>query len=381
LTLKQIMAHSIEISGAPAKHIEQPQERFHSVINFPNFLLQVLRVLTQQDVPLDDKRLLDAFEKYLPQLGDNRIEAVKEFAYQLLFCRYLLDHFVVKREFSEGDKDGSWSLKRYQWSASPTDKQWRGRYDNAFGSSDENIGVNRPIRMLLSAFHVSTPTQSYKHWLNAVLRYLWTTSWQEEEEEGWPIDPTRYLRHLESIAKAFVFDRYLKSDGGLDYHDIIYVNQGVCQTSNEDLSDADMSKSLSYTGIQNNLVFNYLDYLLWLRNRAAPDKDPKIDDYEFTFRSSVEHIYPRQPKSDPLLPEKIRDSFGNLCLISHSKNSELSNYGFDAKKEHYKHSKMDSIKQYRIMKNRTWGDAEIVWHERAMMAVLRSALETGDGSF
>ncbi|MCZ5654253.1 hypothetical protein O5541_13790 [Escherichia coli] len=33
-------------------------------------------------------------------------------------------------------------------------------------------GVNRRVLMLLSAFHVSTPTLVYKRWLNGALRYL-----------------------------------------------------------------------------------------------------------------------------------------------------------------------------------------------------------------
>ncbi len=42
--------------------MKEAPERFNTVINFPNFLLHVLRVDTQADIPLDDKRLLDTLK-------------------------------------------------------------------------------------------------------------------------------------------------------------------------------------------------------------------------------------------------------------------------------------------------------------------------------
>ncbi len=67
---------------------------------------------------------------------------------------------MIKREFARG-RD-SWSLKRLH-------HYGPGNYNyvNTFGGEDvDRDGVNRQLLMLLSAFHVSTPTPAYKHWLN-----------------------------------------------------------------------------------------------------------------------------------------------------------------------------------------------------------------------
>jgi hypothetical protein len=339
-------------------------ERFNTVINFPNFLLHVLRVQSERDIPLDDKRLISTFEEHVLQ-QDGAIAKVKAFAYDLLRCKYLFDRYVIKREFIKGT-DG-WSLKSYKWNdGGGSNRAGRGNYVNTFGEEDANTGENRRILMLLSAFHVSTPTMVYKHWLNAALFHLFTAS---------EIQAVDYLRYLELVAKAFVFDRFLASAGGLDYYVIIYNNKGVCQTNAKSVSAECMQERLSFGNIENNLVFNYLDYLLWLENEAT---DRTVSPYEFTFRSSVEHYYPQHPMPghDPLPPELL-NSFGNLCLISHSKNSRLSNFMPEAKKEYYGNNAIDSVKQHLMMKFPRWDADSIITHYNAMKNVLVNSLEDG----
>lgn len=84
-------------NGKPG-HSEKVQEedgdegsaQFGAVIDFPNFLLQVLSMVPGSDftdVPLDDKQLLTAFEPLLR--GDAAL--VQDFAFRLLRCRFLLD--------------------------------------------------------------------------------------------------------------------------------------------------------------------------------------------------------------------------------------------------------------------------------------------------
>ena len=59
--------------------------RFNTIVNFSNFLLHILRIQTQKDVPLDDKRLIDSFKEYLfVGTKEEQLSAVKEFGYNLL---------------------------------------------------------------------------------------------------------------------------------------------------------------------------------------------------------------------------------------------------------------------------------------------------------
>ncbi|EMF0755841.1 HNH endonuclease, partial [Enterobacter hormaechei] len=74
-------------------------------------------------------------------------------------------------------------------------------------------------------------------------------------------------------------------------------------------------------------------------------------------------------------------SFGNLCLISHSKNSRLSNFQPKQKQEHFEASlernEIDSLKLLAMIelmkKNNQWGEEEIATHEAEMLAVLTGA--------
>lgn len=331
-------------------------ERFHAVINFPNFLLQVLRVMQGQDVPLDDKRLLQSFDTFLlnnDSLDNKKITRVKNFIFALLRCKHLFDHCVIKREFV-ADKEG-WSLKRYK-----KDTSNNGYYVKSFGEEEQTADINCQLLMLLAAFHVSAPTQAYKHWLNAALYWLY--------QSQSPVSASAYLAQLESVAKAFVFDRFLAAEGA-EYFSIIYQYRGHCQTVA--LTNAEMKKRLCYGKIQNNLVFNYLDYLLWLH---FYNNDDRIKEFEFTARSSVEHYYPQHPLPGfELWDDPDLNCFGNLCLISHSKNSRLSNLMPEAKQSYYKHNKIDSIKQYLMMKGE-WNTANCKAHQNNMFEVLKGAL-------
>jgi hypothetical protein len=122
--------------------------------------------------------------------------------------------------------------------------------------------------------------------------------------------------------------------------------------------------------------------LLWrkgLKNNAV------IAEFEFTFRSSVEHFYPQHPM-DGFLPldDKFLHLFGNLCLISHSKNSRLSNFPPKNKLVHFKpaiaQKKIDSLKLYQMLKTTEkksdWGEDEIIEHGKDMLETLFHSTRT-----
>lgn len=334
---------------------EETPERFNTVINFPNFLLQVLRTTTGKDIPLDDKRLISSFDEHLLIKAD-AAERVRCFTYNLLKCKFLFDHYVIRREYTGNTDD--WSLKRLKWQNSSGSND----YVNTFGAEDSDTDTNRRVLMLLSAFHTSTPTMVYKHWLSAALYFLFRAE---------SIDAKSYLNHLESIARCFVYDRFLAYGDGADYYEIIFRREG--QLSASRWSDIDKTK-LMFGNIANNFVFNYLDYLLWCKHSK---ENVELRKYSFSFRSSVEHYYPQNPMSgfDKLDPS-IVDSFGNLCLISHSKNSRLSNFSPKAKQDYYQNSDIDSIKQWLMMSSNTpWGADEIQQHNDDMIEVFKKDLE------
>lgn len=363
LTLSDILAkpHQLPPDNGDAN---VGSERFNSVINFSNFLLHVLRVLTKKNIALDDKRLLEQFDRYLRDNSNNKVRAVQDFLYALLKCKYLFDQYIIKREFSDG-KD-KWSLKKLHF-YNVKSQSYINTFDDSQNQDSEDgfDGINRQILMLLSSLHVSTPTLVYKHWLNGALFHLFYMD---------KVTPRLYLQKLEYLVRQFVYGRFLTVEKN-DYYELIY--QGISY-SKFDSDNQKIMQLLNYGMIENNLVFNYLDYLLW-RDGIKEKKDDVITQFEFTFRSSVEHFYPQHPiDGHRKLAGNDLHCFGNLCLISHSKNSKLSNLQPTAKRDHFKaaitNKNIDTLKLYEMIKlmnnAQEWTETQIEEHEQSMLAIL-----------
>lgn len=370
-TISQLLVKTAKPIFDNSSTTDESPDRFNTIINFANFLLHILRIQTKSDVPLDDKRLLELFEPFLK--NDDSKEFVKQFGYNLLKSKFYFDKYIIKREFAKGTDH--WSLKRLKW--------YEGNkvsYVNSFDAdnAETNDGVNREILMLLSMFHVSNPTLVYKHWLNASLRFVIEYSGTNLAND--------YKTYLENLAKAFLNDRYLAKNKK-DFFEIIYTNEGKQKNL---ATDIDINQLNQGTAVE-NFIFNYLDYLLWQDYRADKNyfkikngqafSDNRVKDFEYTFRSSVEHYYPQHPIDENF---KLKgqdavwlDNLGNLCLISGSKNSRLSNFMPAAKKDYYTGSlTIDSIKQRIMMEYEYWdtngtnNHNEIKEHSEKMTGIL-----------
>ncbi|MCR3959245.1 DUF262 domain-containing protein [Aeromonas veronii] len=366
---------NLDGEAQPKEEESAGSERFNSVINFSNFLLHVLRIISREPlstegVPLDDKQLIDQFELRVLKHADP-VTAVQQFIYALLKCKYLFDQFVIKREFSQSN-DG-WSLKRLHWYSAKSVS-----YINIFDDNDGGFeGINRQLLMLLSAFHVSTPTLVYKHWLNGALRYLFDTYRPDQT-----LDAAGYLAYLETQAYRFVFLRFLSPGEGASYYQMLYGDAALLPRIQCDENwRKSIEAKLCFGKIENNFVFNFLDYLLWGEGR---EKNEVTRRFEFTFRSSVEHFSPQHPMDGyKRVEEDSLHAFGNLCLISHSKNSRLSNFQPKQKLEHFEvslaRSEIDSLKLYAMIqlmkKNNRWAAEEITQHQDQMLDVLAKEVE------
>ena len=383
LTISQLLEKSaLPVLEKSETENENP-DRFNTVINFSNFLLHILRIQTKQDIQLDDKSLLELFDPFLKK--DENKEFVKLFGYNLLKGKFFFDKYVIKREFAKGEDN--WSLKRLKWYEGNKvgDKN---TFDN--DDAESNEGNNREILMLLSMFHVSNPTLVYKHWLNAALKYVL---------ENDNFTARDYKTYLENLARAFLNDRFL-ANTPKDYFEIIYTNSGISKNTSNDI---DTTKLNQGTAVE-NFIFNYLDYLLWQNYRTQDKeyfiikgtetkeiKDIRVKDFEYTFRSSVEHYYPQNPingQPSIAITEEQRqkgetdwlNNFGNLCLISSNKNSRLSNFMPDTKRKEFLNEKtnpkIDSIKQRIMMEYETWDTSgsnnfnEIEHHSSKMIELL-----------
>lgn len=315
-------------------------DRFTPPINFPNFLLHVLKITKINSVSLDDKSLLDSFKAY-----DETF--VKDFGFNLLKMRFIFDNYIIKREYSSSTDD--WSLKQaYKYK---NNKQINIQYKNRF----EKEYKNKQILMLLSMFHVSNPSQIYKYWLTSVLNYLFYQYNNNINEE-------LYIDYLEKLAERFLKNRYLAKEPQ-EFDQIIFKNVKIN-------SEIDIEKLDKGTAVE-HFIFNYMDYLLWKGNQS-------FKYFTFSFSNSIEHFYPQNPIEGH---EKIKDntilnSFGNLCLISVSKNAKLNNHPPLSKKAYYPNNQYDSLKQHKMMKNAEgWNIDSIIKHKNEMLSILKLEVE------
>ncbi|QNX04878.1 MULTISPECIES: GmrSD restriction endonuclease domain-containing protein [Acinetobacter] len=348
---------------------EEKPERFNSIINFPNFLLQVLQIWLSQTmhnekVALDDKQLIDQFEKYILLKGQGNqehervIENVKGFMFTLLKCKFIFDQYIVKRDYSTDHDD--WSikkLKRYENS---------GSYVNTLDG--DSFEINQKILLLMTAFHVSTPTLSYKYWLNGALYWLYQNKDKSVSD---------YFNALQHLARKFIFQKYLSS-GQIDYFDLIYDTPAI-----DDLKINQLKRKISFGNIENNFVFNYLDFLIYCNaeKRNLDDRYDVIKKFKFTQRSSVEHFYAQQIEGerDKLDHENLH-RFGNLCLISSSKNSSIGNRLPSAKRDYFmpeiRKGKIDTLKLYLMIQTleeeKVWKKEQILDHEKKMLDLFES---------
>jgi len=103
-------------------------DHFQPIIDFPNFLLIVLKItrLRNEDdfdplsFTLDDKELIKEFEKVnlTPQF-------VKNFAYNLLLAKYFLDNYVIHHSNGEDRAiENPWKLQYYYKRREKTDSTY-----------------------------------------------------------------------------------------------------------------------------------------------------------------------------------------------------------------------------------------------------------------
>ena len=358
---------------------------FTPVIDFPNFLMHVLRIYLEmtdkcgdftKTVPLDEKYLLNSFEE---KIKDDD-EAVRNFIYVLLICRYLFDCYVIKSNAIRTGEE-NWSL----WAVRPNGSSYY--YKNTFGNNTEskndekldNSDDTKIVVMLLSMFHVSNPSRIYKNWLYAVLRWLFNNKDNVKSDE--------YVNFLEKLCDDFYFGNNCQ---GKDITEIILDKVEF------DLNSGDKENWDDGVNVP-NFVFNRLDYQLWKffhkqeqKVEILPENDKWLTiknkeaiwkKFRFTFRSSVEHHYPQHPSEEhglEKLDQETLDNFGNLYLLSQSKNSRLSNLPPEAKLTYYPNGDYDSLKQALMMEKtkelNNWKAEEILKHGEDMWALLNTPI-------
>ena len=361
-----------DVDGALEK--SDAEVRFESIIDFPYFLLHVLRVFCRAErlsmdgaeelgSLLDDKCLLADYNKVIAcgqmdgrPIKENKGGFAREFILFLLRSRFLFDKFIIKRERVEGDQEGSWSLKELR---APNKKPY---YANTGGvkKSKTQEEAHAECLMIQSALRVSYTSPKVMHWVTRLLECLFDAK----------LKLPKLADKAERIAAEAVAENFFV--------------QTLSEYSEYDIKEYEFGDYAFGVGTP-HIVFNYLDYLLWKKAKKT------YKDFVFEFRNSVEHWYPQHPSDGSIEPWDERDVFGNLCIISRSVNSKFSNLSPASKMDTYrgmvqkgslKLRKMGEIIDDELRKTEKPGVAAKLWrqsacakHEKKMIRLLCSALQ------
>lgn len=324
--------------------------RFSSIINFPNFLLQVNAAMSNNasstNELLYDKKLIDNLKKYF----DNS-ENAKNFIYNLLKFRFLFDKFIIKTDENDKKEGEKWSLKML--------KKYRSSNKDTFSYVD-TLNNNGLVVALQSCLRITYTSPRAMEWIFTLLKQL---------------------------------DENKKAD---------YIQEILEQYTKEKVKNA-LEKSTSYPMCE-RIVLTYLDYILY-RNYMIGGQDSKINqklqnafkvvgnvnlknlkEWEFKFRDSIEHFYPQNPSGDSIEcmnDDGILNSFGNLALVTTSGNSKFSNLAPSAKLTTYPNIITQSLKlilMSECIKNGTLDEYKeaIVKHGQEMLSILRYDVEYVD---
>ena len=315
----------------------EENERFESIITFPNFLLitnEVLNISSEDapskddDASLDDKKFIDELKIH----WDSNDSALK-FIFNLLKLRFLFDKYIIKREFArEYKEEGRWSLQHlemYQDSGNQKKPMYKLTY-NLTGDDSEKDKTNL-LKILQSALRITYTSPKTMHWISKALCAL---------NKNEKYDVTQLLEK--------------------------YACDKVCEAN-----------YLTTNGFSvDRIVFTYLDYVLWRDNKS------EFEGFQFQFRTSIEHFFPQNPETDSWkgLPDDPLNNFGNLALITVSANSKFSNLLPQAKVYNYKDIINQSPKLMRMAKlmdenGQQWTPKEAKQHGDSMRYILKKEIE------
>lgn len=364
------------------KTSKDQNDKFQPIIDFPNFLLIVLKLTRMGAVNfdpvsfvLDDKELLREFNEVLNGLNENeKADFARLFGFNLLKAKYLLDNYMIHHSLNDKELagDNPWKLQYYYHESSK--KTYPKNLSSMLQIQDEMVH-------LLSMFEVAFTPRQRKNYLFYCLLYLFTHN--EHDDQG-------YLEFLRNLANKYFYNVYLNKDCLTERNqpkpnafDNALLKNGALNTEKAEYASDNYRAKFTEIYQQGRMdiplfVFNYTDYMLWKKyadvlrgnktKKGEKERNLFFDelgcsDFEldvfnnFYFsrtRKSLEHYYPQAKAGEgkELSSEQI-NCFGNFAMIGAEANSSGSNWDPKTKLDHYSDRKSDPVSvaslKFRIM--------------------------------
>lgn len=279
----------IESSDIPPKKDGQTIRNSKSLLSFPIILLLTLFWKIEDDnkfrtesVKIDSlndffnpANLLETFAIYLPYEGATMKQSdILDFMSRLLKSRVVLDYCFVRAS------EYGYSLEMI--------------------SEESEYGKN--LLMLESMIFVSSSRYTYYKWFYALMSYI---------KKDFPSD-----KELFEVLKKHDD----QNNPLLGYNKLTY-------------------------GADIRYWFWRLDFHIWMNRNVLFKDNPEAlqvaEKYRFIRNRSIEHVAPQHPVQNSSLQwedneedDRLRNSFGNLVMISNGLNSALKNQPYEVKKAH-----------------------------------------------
>lgn len=305
---------------------------YHSALNFPEFLLQILYICLDEDAQqkanvnefFDVHVLQKTFNTYTKKWND---ENWKKFGEELLRYRILYDYYVLRIPNSEFNP-----------------------YDLEFSEADSETDSNM-IKQLQSMLYVDSSSKTYYRWIVPLLNFL---------NKDKAVTATKIFKKLQEIDNSIKDHSEKILDNTSDY----------------------------YFGGRHTVYFlRRLDFYLWLDNHklSSQDIDSVINNYKFKRSyNSQEHLHPQndENRNDCSPWYEKKHEFGNLFLISSSFNSTQSDDSINTKfgriLDQISSNSIESIKLYKILKickedEKQWTINEMENHQKIMLQRLHDS--------
>lgn len=284
------------------------KDKYKSIIDFPNFILQVLKV-KNYNVSLDDKKLLEQFK-------ESKVEP-KEFVFDLLKYRILFDTFVIKQDLADESKQ-NWGIRKLNTDFKTTIK--------TFNQKSEN---DEELVKLQTILYYSNSTNTYNNWLQNIMT-----------NTNFAVD--KYTKKLLTIAK----DKFKKDN--LSYPTISIFN----------FYFIDFLLWKLYTTEES------IENLKSLKSKIDKLKD-QFNNFKFRQISSREHLFSQEHAKRYSIDEEVYNGIGNLCLISTSQNSAGNKENPIDKKKMFEKDNL-SLKRlimFESYENDKWETEQITQHK------------------
>lgn len=334
-----------ETNGTTEELEDRPEEKYHAIIDFPNFLMHAFRLykskgnsLVNNEIPLN----ADA----MPTERPNYIADSMNFIKFLLKIRTFFDRYVIKMQGNDDeDENLKWRLLR------PYKYDYNGRQilksKNTFSScedndeEDEKFSRNSRVVKQQSMLQVTFRNRKYKEWLYDLLCWLYKNH-----------------ENVRSVTEKDLSD---------------YLDQWIVRYYENLKSNwKKVGKDIMAAGTDTpHFLLNFIDYLYWIASRQEKSTIRYanwIKEFQFKYYNSVEHHLPQSYRNTD--KENV-NKIGNLCLISKRKNSSLNDKGPTEKAKIEPGLQPNRSVMYQITCNYgKWGDTEIEAHQSDIIDLL-----------